>query len=132
MEKNLLRMLAAILTCGSMTLTSCVANDDNASGVEEPTLVQLQNDFKDLYIYDISVESPSAFNKVTEIEKSYAPGELISLSTYPVNGKYTVYFKAGKNSSDVKSYRYNSHEFVPLNHLEPTVLRAAFDFVQDK
>lgn len=95
-------------------------------------LVQLQNDFKDLYIYDISVESPSAFNKVTEIKKSYAPGELISLSTYPVNGKYTVYFKAGKNSSDVKSYSYNSHEFVPLNHLEPTVLRAAFDFVQDK
>ena len=45
-------------------------------------LIQLQNDFKDLYIYDICVESQSAFNKVTEIKKSYAPGELISLSTY--------------------------------------------------
>jgi hypothetical protein len=31
MEKNLLRMLAAILTCGSMTLTSCVANDYTSS-----------------------------------------------------------------------------------------------------
>ena len=92
-------------------------------------LIQLQNDFKDLYIYEISVDSPSAFNKVTEIKKSYSPGELITLSTYPVNGKYTITFKAGKNSSDVKSYRYNSQEFVPLNHLEPTVLKAAFDFI---
>ena len=92
-------------------------------------LIQLQNDFKDLYIYEISVDSPSAFNKVTEIKKSYSPGELITLSTYPVNGKYTITFKAGKNSSDVKSYKYNSQEFVPLNHLEPTVLKAAFDFI---
>ena len=35
MKKNLLWMLATILTCG-LTMTSCVANDDNAVVPEEP------------------------------------------------------------------------------------------------
>ena len=92
-------------------------------------LLQLQNDFKDLYIYNIHVEDTKAFDRYTEFKKSYSPGELISLSAYPVTGKYTVTFKAGKNSSDVKEYQYNSQPNVPLNHLEPTVLKAAFDFI---
>ena len=76
-------------------------------------------------------EKESHLDACCHPKKSFAPGELITISTYPVNGKYTITFRAGKNSSDVKNYRYISHEFVPLNHLEPIVLRAAFDFVQD-
>ena len=63
MEKNLLRMLAAILTCGSMTLTSCVANDDNASGVEGPTFNVQQEDFKWDFKYSGKVYLDPRINK---------------------------------------------------------------------
>ena len=70
------------------------------------------------------------YDQVTEFKKTYSPGELISLSTYPIKGIYRVSFKAGKNATDYKNYMYKSQAFVPLNHLEPTVLKAAFDFTE--
>jgi hypothetical protein len=92
-------------------------------------LVQLQNDFKDLYIYNIRVRDDKKFeNDYIEFNKTYSPGSLISLSAYPVTGHYVVSFKAGKTATDAKDYVYVSHEYVPLDHMEPTVLKAAFDF----
>ena len=94
-------------------------------------LIQLQNDFTDLYIFNIRVIDMDNPTKFTDFRKSYSPGELISLSAYPVEGRYTVMFKAGTNASNVQDYKYITQPNVPLNHLEPTVLKAAFDFAQN-
>ena len=91
--------------------------------------IELMNDMDRTYIKNIKVYPTDNPSKVQTFPRTYAAKEKINLGCRLITGKYTIEFDAQKaGSNKTTTYKYSSHDYLPLEHLKPNVFYAAADF----
>lgn len=91
--------------------------------------IELKNDMDKTYIKNIKLYPTDNPSKVQTFPRTYAAGEKINLGCRLISGKYTIEFDAQKaGSNKTTTYKYSSHDYLPLDHLRPNVFYAAADF----
>lgn len=101
-------------------------------------LIDLENTFKDLSIFNISVyDAKNSENVYYNDRNSYAPGKTVSLGAYLTDdknpGQYKVKFDArASGDSETVKYDYSLNDFIPLTTGATTTLNAKVDFSTKK
>ena len=67
-------------------------------------------------------------NQGTKYSDQYNPGVLETFENKHPENEYLVTFKAGKNASSTKTYKYITNPSIKLGNLETVVLNANYDF----
>lgn len=68
---------------------------------------------------------------VKEFRNSVANGEEYEIGFFDNHYEYMVTFKAGKNASTARSYKYIANPTIKLDNLEAVVLNADYDFLPE-
>ena len=82
-------------------------------------------------VVTVASEGKEKGKTVSEYRNSVANGDEYEIGFFNNHYEYLVTFKAGKNASSTRTYKYITNPTIKLGNLETVVLNASYDFVPE-